>query len=102
METKTYYCFIPIEAKELLKQYTDAFKEHTGRVVIITPAKYKNTLSGLQNAQGGDIFQSTELLGFCLTADSTDLSAENMELIKKFGGNVFDNSEEYKKHIDLL
>jgi hypothetical protein len=102
MEIKTYYCFIDIKAKELLKKYTDAFKESTNRSVIVTPAKYKNILSGLTNAQGGDIFESTQLLGFCLTADSSDLSAENILLIEKFGGKVFEKSEEYLNYIDLL
>lgn len=102
MNEKVYYCFVPINAKQLLIQYINDFKEKTNRSVIITSAKYKSVDSGIFDAQGNAIFETQNLLGFCITADSLDLSNDKIELIESIGGKVFDNANTYLEYIKNL
>lgn len=102
MNIKTYYCYIPIEAKVLLKTYVDSFKLQTGRSVILTPAKYTFIDSGLTTAQNEPINEQSNIKGFCLMADETDIKQVHLELIAQTGGQVFDNSEEYLNFINTI
>lgn len=99
---KTYYCYVPIEAKNLLLEYVKTFKEMTGRSVILNGAFYKKTNSGLFTAQSEPIFESQNLQGFVLNADSTDLNDTHKALITSVGGKIFGNEYDYLQYIKQL
>lgn len=103
MNIITYYCFIPISAKELIKKYIADWKEkNENREIIITAAKYQNNYTDVYDSINQNIIEQSNLLGFCLKADILDINQNVLDLIVKIGGNVFDNVEAYTEFINAL